>query len=92
MPAQGLPRRVVFLLTIVEHDPRRITIHPEGQTVKVRFLEDYLQRGMFVRVAQVSFAITIRYKCHFGEMKDALVRNTICFCLTPCTHLQVATD
>ncbi len=30
------------LLTIVEHDPRRITIHPEGQAVKVRFLEDCL--------------------------------------------------
>jgi iron(III) transport system ATP-binding protein len=30
------------LLTIVEHDPRRVMIHPEGQAVKVRFLEDCL--------------------------------------------------
>ncbi len=30
------------LLTVVEHDPRQITIHPEGETVKVRFLEDCL--------------------------------------------------
>jgi len=30
------------LLALVEHDPRRVTIHPEGQAVKVRFLEDCL--------------------------------------------------
>jgi iron(III) transport system ATP-binding protein len=30
------------LLALAEHDPRRVTIHPEGQPVKVRFLEDCL--------------------------------------------------
>jgi iron(III) transport system ATP-binding protein len=30
------------LLSLIEHDPRRVTIHPEGQAVKVRFLEDCL--------------------------------------------------
>jgi iron(III) transport system ATP-binding protein len=30
------------LLSLVERDPRRAEIHPEGQTVKVRFLEDCL--------------------------------------------------
>ena len=53
---QGTVRRVVYLgnvieydvqvggqlLSLVEHDPRRTTIHPEGQAVKVRFLEDCL--------------------------------------------------
>jgi iron(III) transport system ATP-binding protein len=53
---QGTVRRAVYLgnvieydvevggqlLSLVEHDPRRTTIHPEGQAVKVRFLEDCL--------------------------------------------------
>ena len=30
------------LLSLIERDPRRTEIHPEGQTVKVRFLEDCL--------------------------------------------------
>ncbi len=30
------------LLSLVEHDPRHHTIHPEGQPVRVRFLEDCL--------------------------------------------------
>jgi iron(III) transport system ATP-binding protein len=30
------------LITVVVHDPRHATIHPEGQAVKVRFLEDCL--------------------------------------------------
>jgi len=30
------------LLSLVEHDPRHVTIHSEGQPVKVRFLEDCL--------------------------------------------------
>jgi iron(III) transport system ATP-binding protein len=30
------------LLALIERDPRRAEIHPEGQTVKVRFLEDCL--------------------------------------------------
>ena len=30
------------LLALAERDPRRVTIHPEGQPVKVRFLEDCL--------------------------------------------------
>jgi hypothetical protein len=29
-------------LTTAPHDPRRVTIHLEGQAVKVRFLEDCL--------------------------------------------------
>jgi iron(III) transport system ATP-binding protein len=53
---QGVVRRAAYLgnvieydvevggqlLSLVEHDPRRTTIHPEGQAVKVRFLEDCL--------------------------------------------------
>ena len=30
------------LLALVEYDPRHTTIHPEGQTVRLRFLEDCL--------------------------------------------------
>ncbi|MBN1139340.1 MAG: ABC transporter ATP-binding protein [Anaerolineae bacterium] len=30
------------LLAVVEHDPRHITIHPEGERVKLHFLEDCL--------------------------------------------------
>ncbi len=30
------------MLSLIERDPRRTVIHPEGQTVKVRFLEDCL--------------------------------------------------
>jgi iron(III) transport system ATP-binding protein len=30
------------VLTLVDHDPRRVTVHPEGHSVKVRFLEDCL--------------------------------------------------
>ena len=30
------------LLGVVEHDPRRTTIHPEGEVVRLRFLEDCL--------------------------------------------------
>jgi iron(III) transport system ATP-binding protein len=30
------------LLSLVERDPRHLEIHPEGQAVKVRFLEDCL--------------------------------------------------
>ncbi len=53
---QGVVRRAAYLgsvieydvevggqlLSLVEHDPRRTTIHPEGKAVKVRFLEDCL--------------------------------------------------
>lgn len=30
------------LLALVEKDPRHTTIHPEGSTVRIRFLEDCL--------------------------------------------------
>ena len=30
------------LLALVENDPRHTTIHPEGETVRLRFLEDCL--------------------------------------------------
>lgn len=30
------------LLALVEHDPRHATVHPEGQAVRLRFLEDCL--------------------------------------------------
>jgi hypothetical protein len=30
------------LITAVESDPRRMTIHPEGSQVNVGFLEDHL--------------------------------------------------
>jgi len=53
---EGIVRRAAYLgnvieydveisgqvLALVDHDPRRITVHPEGQSVKVRFLEDCL--------------------------------------------------
>ena len=33
---------LITKLTTALHDPRRTTTHPEGQAVKVRFLEDCL--------------------------------------------------
>lgn len=53
---EGVVRRAAYLgnvidydveisgqvLTLVDHDPRRVTVHPEGHSVKVRFLEDCL--------------------------------------------------
>jgi hypothetical protein len=30
------------LLAVVEYDPRQIIIYPEGETVRLRFLEDCL--------------------------------------------------
>jgi ABC-type Fe3+/spermidine/putrescine transport system ATPase subunit len=52
----GLVRRAAYLgnvieydvevegqiLSLVENDPRHTTIHPEGETVRLRFLEDCL--------------------------------------------------
>jgi iron(III) transport system ATP-binding protein len=53
---EGIVRRAAYLgnvieydveisgqvLTLVDHDPRRVTVHPEGHSVQVRFLEDCL--------------------------------------------------
>jgi len=53
---EGIVRRAAYLgnvieydveisgqvLNLVDHDPRRVTVHPEGHSVKVRFLEDCL--------------------------------------------------
>jgi iron(III) transport system ATP-binding protein len=54
--AEGIVRRATYLgnvieydvevsgqlLGLVEHDPRHVTIHPEGQAIRLRFLEDCL--------------------------------------------------
>ena len=51
-------------LTAAPHDPRRVTIHLEGQAVKARFL------GLFVRVAKMRV-------CRSRMMRDLRVLRAL---------------